>query len=228
MNSACPIRVVLADDHQLFRRGLRHLLELEPDIVVVAEAANGAEALEHLATHQAEILLLDMVMPVMDGLATLAALRQRQSTVPVLVLSMNGEEATVLRSIAAGADGFIRKDAAADEVIHAIRALAGGHTWLEPRAASVLVAEYRRLHALAGRATTGRLSERDLALLRLLAGGHSNKEIASALHIAESTVKNQLGQLFGRLGVSDRTQAALYAFAHGILPADPSEVRIPG
>jgi DNA-binding NarL/FixJ family response regulator len=114
----------------------------------------------------------------------------------------------------------VRKDSDSGEVINAVRAVAAGRAWVEPRAALILLEEYRRLNELAGRQTGGRLSERDTTLLRLLASGYSNKEIAASLGLAESTVKNQLGGLFDRLGVSDRTQAALYAFSHGLLAPD--------
>lgn len=220
MSLATPIKVVLADDHHLFRRGLRQLIELEPDIEVVAEVTNGAEALQAVAEHQPQVALLDLSMPVLDGLSALQGIRRDHPSTGVLILTMHGEEAIILRALDAGASGFVRKDADSDEVIGAIRAIASGQSWIEPRAAVLLLEEYRRLRAIAGPAATGRLSERDVSLLQLLAGGRSNKEIAAALGIAESTVKNQLGGLFDRLGVNDRTQAALYAFSHGILPPD--------
>src|ERR687893_695902 len=143
-------------------------------------------------------------MPVLDGLGALAGIQRDYPGTGVLILTMHGEEAIVLRALDAGANGFIRKDADSAEVIGAIRAIAAGNSWIEPRAAVLLLDEYRRLRAVAGSASAGR----------------SNKEIAAELGIAESTVKNQLGSLFGRLEVSDRTQAALYAFAHGILPPE--------
>lgn len=215
-----PIRLVLADDHQLFRRGLRQLLELEDDIRVVAEAANGVEALQAVADEQPAVLLLDLSMPVLDGLGVLAAVRRDFPRVAVVVLTMHGEEAIVLRALAAGARALVRKDSDSGEVINAIRAAAAGRAWVESRAAVILLEEYRRLNELIGRQAGGRLSERDTTLLRLLASGYSNKEIAASLGLAESTVKNQLGGLFDRLGVSDRTQAALYAFSHGLLTPD--------
>lgn len=217
MSSSTPIRLVLADDHQLFRHGLRQLIELEPDIQVVAEATNGVEALQALTEHRPRVLLLDLSMPILDGLGVLEAVRRDHPHVSVLVLTMHGEEAIILRVLAAGAHGLVRKDSDSGEVIGAIRAIADGRAWIESRAAVILLEEYRRLNGLVGRGAGGRLSERDIALLRMLAGGHSNKEIGAALGIAESTVKNQLGGLFDRLGVHDRTQAALYAFSHGIL-----------
>jgi DNA-binding NarL/FixJ family response regulator len=224
MGAANSIRIVLADDHQLFRRGLRQLIELEPDIAVVAEATNGVEALQALADHQPRVLLLDLSMPVLDGLGVLEAARRDHPSVGVLILTMHGEEAIVLRALAAGAHGLVRKDSDTGEVVSAIRAIANGRAWIESRAAVFLLEEYRRLNTIAGRASSGRLSDRDITLLRLLAGGNSNKEISAALGIAESTVKNQLGGLFDRIGVHDRTQAALYAFSHGILaPHQPAD-----
>jgi DNA-binding NarL/FixJ family response regulator len=215
-----PIRLVLADDHQLFRRGLRQLLELEADIQVVAEANNGVEALQAVAAEQPDVLLLDLSMPVLDGLGVLGAARRDQVGVGIVVLTMHGEEAIVLRALAAGARGLVRKDSDSGEVVNAIRAVAAGRAWIESRAAVILLEEYRRLNELAGRQSGGRLSERDTALLRRLAAGNSNKEIATSLGLAESTVKNQLGGLFDRLGVNDRTQAALYAYSHGLLTPD--------
>lgn len=220
MAAKSSIRVILADDHQLFRRGLRQLIELEPDIEVIAEATNGFEALQLVAEHRPQVLLLDLSMPVLDGLGTLEAIQRDHPRVATLILTMHGEEAIILRALAAGAHGLVRKDADAGEVVNAIRAVAAGRSWVEPRAAATLLEDYRRLHSAAGRTVVGRLSDRDVSLLRLLANGRSNKEIAATLKIAESTVKNQLASLFDRLGVSDRTQAALYAFANGLLIPD--------
>jgi DNA-binding NarL/FixJ family response regulator len=220
MNAIGPIRIILADDHQLFRRGLRQLLELEPDIAVVAEAINGLEALRLVAEHRPQVLLLDLSMPVLDGLGTLEAVRRDYPATGVLIVTMHNEASLILRVLGAGAHGLVRKDTDAQELIGAIRSIAEGRCWLEPHAAGLLLEDYRRLQATAGRGITGRLSERDVALLRLLAGGCSNKEIATSLGLAESTVKNQLAGLFGRLGVNDRTQAALYAYANGILMPD--------
>jgi DNA-binding NarL/FixJ family response regulator len=221
MSTTPRIRVVLADDHQLFRHGLRQLIETEPDIEVVAEAANGLEALQALAAHAPQVLLLDLAMPLLDGLSTLAAARRAHPDVSILVLTMHGEETTVLRALAGGAHGFMRKDADSSEVIGAIRALVEGRSWIEPRAAAVLLEDYRRLHTTIATPGASVLSDRDVTLLRLLATGRGNKEIALILGLAESTIKNQLGSLFSRIGVSDRTQAALYAFAHGILITEP-------
>jgi DNA-binding NarL/FixJ family response regulator len=228
MSAPAPIRVVLADDHLLFRAGLRQLIELEPDIQVVAEASNGVEALQALADHRPDILLVDLSMPVLDGLGVLAAACRDHPRVSLLVLTMHGEESIVLRALAAGAHGLLRKDADSGDVVGAIRTLVVGGAWIESRAAGALLEDYRRLNALVGRSAAGRLSERDIALLRLLAAGHSNKEISAALGLAESTIKNQLGALFDRLGVNDRTQAALYAFSHGILVTDqPGPAPVP-
>ena len=212
-----PIRVVLADDHQLFRSGLRQLIELESDLTVIAEADNGHEAIHAVDAHRPDVLLLDLSMPVLDGVAALSAIRRDYPDVGVLILTMHGEEGFILRALDAGAHGFIRKDADSADVLEAIRVVARGGSWIEPRAAVVLLDEYRRLRSVAGPASRNRLSERDITFLRLLAGGRSNKEIAAAIGLAESTVKNQLAGLFERIGVNDRTQAALYAVSRGIL-----------
>ena len=152
---------------------------------VVAEATNGVEALQALADHQPDILLLDLSMPVLDGLGVLAAARRDHPRVGLLVLTMHGEESIVLRALATSAHGLVRKDADFGEVIAAIRMIVGGGTWIESRAAGVLLEDYRRLNALVGRSAAGRLSEQDITLLRLLAAGHSNKEISAALGLAE-------------------------------------------
>jgi DNA-binding NarL/FixJ family response regulator len=207
---------VLADDHQIFRRGLRQLLDEEPTIEVVAEAANGVEALAALAAHRPHVLLLDLSMPVLDGLRTLPLVLRDHPTVGVVLLTVHHEPAHLLQALDAGPHGLVSKDADAEQIVSAVRAVAAGHAWLEPRATALLLGEYRRLRRLTTQ-VSGQFTSREITLLRLVASGHSNKEIAGQLGVAESTVKNWLGNLFDRLGVPDRTQAALYAFSHGIL-----------
>jgi DNA-binding NarL/FixJ family response regulator len=212
------IPVVLADDHVLFRQALRHLLEMEPDINVVAEAGDGATAVALVEQHRPAVVLLDISMPAMDGIAATARLRQTYPDIGIIVLTMYAEDAHIIRAIRAGANGYLLKNTESSRVIEAIRAVARGQSILEPQLVSKLLVELRRLSDSRSVPTNvSGLTDRELELLRLVAQGLSNKEIASTLDLAESTVKNRLSILFEKLDVKDRTQAAIYAMSHGLI-----------
>jgi DNA-binding NarL/FixJ family response regulator len=221
---AAPTRVVLVDDQTLVREGIRSLLALTDEVDVVAEAADGDEALEVLGDLDtpggdgADVLLLDLRMPRRDGIATIEALRARGSELPVLVLTTFDDDELAISAIRAGARGYLLKDVTLEQLVGAIRTVAAGGSVVQPGLTD------RLLRAVSDRPTnvTGfdrpePLTEREVEVLRLVAAGYSNREIASALHLATGTVKNHVSSVLLKLGVRDRTRAALRALDAGLL-----------
>lgn len=216
------IRVALADDHTLFRQGLRQLIEIEPDMEVVGEAINGLEAQELADRAKPDVFLIDINMPIVDGVAATREVVRRHPDVGVIVLTMYPEDSYIIRAISAGARGYLLKDADSDRVIEAIRNVAAGQSQIDPGMTTKLLHEFRRMAQQNGqRGNPGGLTQREIDLLRLIASGRSNKEIAYELNLAESTIKNKLSVLFQKLDAKDRTQAAIYAMSHGLLSASP-------
>ncbi|WP_243658753.1 response regulator [Tamaricihabitans halophyticus] len=207
------------DDQTLVRQGIRSLLELSTDVVVAAEAGDGDEALEIIATDPPDVLLLDLQMPGRDGIATLEALRERQLELPTLVLTTFDDDELVLGAVRAGAHGYLLKDVTLDQLIGAIRTLAEGGTLVQPALTARLLRATRQLRPpnTAEEQQAQPLTEREQEILRLLAGGYANREIADALHLAEGTVKNHVSSLLLKLGVRDRTRAVLRALHLGLL-----------
>ncbi len=201
------IGVVLVDDHPLVRAGLSTLIDAADDMTVVGEAADGAEAVRVCATANADVVLMDLSMPVLDGVAATRQLLTENPSARVVVLSSFSDRARVRDAITAGAVGYVLKDAGPDEVIAAVRAAAAGHAPLDPRVASAL------LPSAVSDPAAG-LSDREIEVLRLASQGLANKQIARSLGIAERTVKVHLGNVFRRIGVNDRTSAALWAREH--------------
>lgn len=210
------IRVVLADDHVLFRQALRHLLESESDIRVVGEADDGVTAVELVAHYLPDVVVLDISMPALDGITAAQQLRQAYPQIGIIMLTMFAEDTHVIRAIRAGADGYLLKNTESKRVVEAIRAVARGESIIDPELASKVMNEFRRLSDIQDGVNVAGLTDRELALLQLVANGLSNKEIAEELGLAESTVKNRLSILFQKLDVKDRTQAAIYAMTHGL------------
>ena len=204
------VRVMLVDDHRLFREGLRSLLATASDIEVVAEASDGQEAMRLAGIVKPDVVVMDLKMPNVDGVT---ATRNLRTTVPkcrVVALTTFEDDELVFDALRAGAVGYVLKDASSDRLLDAVRSASRGETVLQPSVATKVVAALSRLsEAAPARAEDLGLSERELDVLRLLAGGASNKEIASSLSIAEGTVKNHVTSVLGKLGVSDRTNAAL-------------------
>ncbi len=220
MTSARPITILLVDDQALFREGLRTLLSVQPDLRVVGEAANGEEALQMAASLCPAVVLMDLRMPVLDGVAATRRLRQEQPKCKVIVLTTFDDDEYVFEGLRAGAVGYLLKDVASARLIEAIRAAARGESFLQPSIAAKVVAEFARLaNQLPQRPPplVEPLSEREMQVLRLVAAGASNRDIAASLCIAEGTVKNHLTNILGKLGVSDRAQAALKARELGLI-----------
>ncbi|WP_432564805.1 response regulator [Kineococcus sp. SYSU DK003] len=213
-----PVRVAVVDDQTLVRQGILRLLALSDAVEVVGEGEDGDEALDLVARGDVDVLLLDLRMPRRDGIATLEALRERGSTVPVLVLTTFDDDELVLAALRAGARGYLLKDVTLDQVLAAIRTLADGGSMLQPALTDRLLrAVANRPAAPADLGALAQLTRRELDVLRLAAAGWSNKEIAAALHLAPGTVKNHVTAVLLKLGVRDRTRAVLRALELGLL-----------
>jgi DNA-binding NarL/FixJ family response regulator len=204
------VRVVIADDHPVVRAGLRGMLEPESDIEVVGEATNGREAVSLVGRLEPEVVLMDLQMPDLDGVAATKQIRDRHPETNVLVLTTFDTDADITRAISAGATGYLLKDAPRQDLFQAIRAAARGESVLTPAVASRLMSKMR------GPAVQS-LSEREIEVLTQVADGNSNKDIAATLYISEATVKTHLVHIFGKLGVDDRTAAVTVALEQGII-----------
>ncbi len=214
------IRVVLADDHQLFRQGLKALLQMERGIRVVGEACDGLEAQRVAVDQDAHVILMDINMPIADGLSAARELSRTHERIGVIILSMHHEEGHVFQAVRAGARGYLLKSSRISEVATAIRTVAKGQAMMDPAVSPSLLQEFRRMSFKQSLDDgLGQLTEQEIKILQHVAAGESNKEVARGLSLAESTVKNRLSVLFSKIGVMDRTQAAIYAITHGIAPS---------
>ena len=222
------IRVLIADDQRLMRDGLRALLELQAGIAIVGEAGNGVEALARSAALAPDVVLMDVRMPQMTGVEATRALRERGERPRILILTTFDDDQYVFDALKAGAAGYVLKDLPAADLAAAIRTVHGGGVHLDPAVASKVVAELSRLQTPAAAfpapdptrfpasPLVEELTPREREVLRLLATGASNREIGAQLFISEGTVKNHISNILGRLGLRDRTQAAIYAKEHGL------------
>ena len=214
------IRVVIADDEPLIRAGIRMILTSDPEIEVVAEAANGREAIERVRAHAAEVVLLDIQMPVLDGLSALPELRRAAPSTRVIVLTTFGERENVLRALEHGGAGFLLKDTAPAELIGAVRAAAVGDAYLSPAATRHVVDQLASgregARAERARARVAALSEREREVLALLGEGLSNADAGRRLHMSEATVKTYVSRILAKLGCENRVQAALLARDAGL------------
>jgi DNA-binding NarL/FixJ family response regulator len=211
------IRVYLADDEKLIRQGIRKLLELGEGLQVVGEAADGEEAIARIDREAVDVLLLDVRMPRGNGLEVLAALKEAGRLPSTLMLTTFDDPELLLQAVRHGAHGFLSKDVSLEELLAAIRAVAEGRTWFQPALTHAVrrgVAERPRFDP---EPLFERLTERETEVLRLMAGGLTNREIAAALETAEGTVKNQVSSILGKLGVRDRTLAVLRAIEAGLV-----------
>ncbi|MDY6877134.1 MAG: response regulator transcription factor [Chloroflexota bacterium] len=215
-----PIRVLLVDDQKLMREGLRVLLELEPDLEVAGEAEDGQTALETYATLQPDVVLMDIRMPGMDGVEATWRLRERWPQARIIILTTFDDDEYVFEGLRAGALGYLLKDVSGQELAEAVRTVAAGGALVEPSVARKVLAEFARLVPPARPPEEGLpepLSEREREVLRLLASGLSNHEIATRLSLAEGTVKNYVTSILQKLGVRDRTQATVRARELGMI-----------
>ena len=210
------IRVLIADDHKVVRQGLRFLLSSEPGIDVAGEAADGAAALDAIRALRPDVVLLDLFMPRMDGLAVLAAMREAGLTAAVLILTSSADDQHLVQAIKAGALSYLPKTAGVDQVVEAVRGAARGESVLQPAATARLLRELR--HAAAD--PMAQLTPRETDVLKGLARGLSNREIAKSLSVSEETVKSHVSSILAKLGLADRTQAAIFALQRHLIPLD--------
>ncbi len=206
------IRVLLVDDQALFREALHTLLSVQPGIEVIGEAGDGEEAIRMALIHSPDVILMDLQMPVLDGVAATRRLQAELPSARVIVLTTFDDDEYVFEGLRAGAIGYLLKDTASKKLMEAIHSAARGESFLQPSIAAKVVAEFARQSALpAPEPLTEPLTARELDILRLLSQGLSNREIAEKLYLTEGTVKNHVTNVLGKLGVRDRTQAALKA-----------------
>ncbi|MBX3144666.1 MAG: response regulator transcription factor [Trueperaceae bacterium] len=219
-------RLLLCDDHAMFRQGLKSILETEPGFRVIGEAATGREAVRHALETQPDVILMDIQMPELDGVAATKAILSEWTDARVIILTMYRQDKYVFEAIKVGARGYMLKDADADDLISSIRAVAAGETLLDAEMAATILDEFHKLgqldesedHRLSG------LTGREEDILRHLARGSSNQAIAASLGVSEKTVRNRLSEIFSKLRLNNRTQAALYALREGIATlADDAE-----
>ena len=206
-----PIRLLIADDHAVVRQGLRTFLGLDADLVLVGEARDGREAVEMAGRLKPDVVVMDLVMPEMDGIAATAAIRRNHPDIEVIALTSALEGASVAAAVRAGAIGYLLKNAAPEDLHRAIKAAAAGQVFLSPEAAAQLV------HQVKGPESPEPLTPREIDVLRLVALGRANKQIARQLGVGEQTVKTHVGNILGKLQAASRTQAALHAIRTGLV-----------
>jgi len=211
------ISVIIADDHSMVRQGLKQILELEDDIIVVAQASNGEEAVKLARIHKPDIILMDINMPGTNGLQAIKELKFEKHPSKIIVLTIHEDREYLFKTLQMGAEGYVLKDAEPSVLIQAIRSVHTGQSYIQPNMTKELVKEFNRvtLHEK-DKHEENNLTSREVEVLELIAEGMINKEIAKTLYISEKTVKNHVSNIFKKLNVSDRTQAAIYAFKHNI------------
>lgn len=210
--------MLLADDHAIVRRGLRSLLETDSTLTVVAEAADGLEALRLCAEHQPDTLILDVAMPKLNGIEVAARAQKFERPPGVIILSMHADESYITRALAAGARAYLLKDATDEDLLPAVRAVAAGKPFFSPAVTGVLVADYMRtLHARGLTDSYHLLTDREREVLQLLAEGRSNKEVANLLNLGLSTVETHRANLMQKLNLHNTAEIVLYAVRKGII-----------
>jgi NarL family two-component system response regulator LiaR len=214
------IRVLICDDHAIVRQGLQTFLELQDGIEVVGQAADGEEAVSKAAAMRPDVVLMDLVMPRLDGIEAIRRIRAAQATAKIIVLTSFADDDKVFPAIKAGATGYLMKDVAPNELANAIRMASEGESILHPDVARRLISEVRGEHAqppIEGAAELARLTVREREVLCEIARGRANKEIAQDLVLSEKTVKTHVSNILQKLGLADRTQAALFAVRHHLV-----------
>ncbi len=209
------IRILIADDHSMVREGLKQLVELEEDIIVVAQAGNGSEAIEKIIEYKPDVVLLDINMPEMNGLEVLSYLSENDIEAKVLILTIHNEVEYLYKAVEIGVKGYVLKDSESDVLIRAIRSVNEGDTYIQPNMASQLFKKMNNEETAS--VQNSRLTKREIEVLKLITEGMLNKEIAHRLCISEKTVKNHVSNIFKKIEVSDRTQAAVFAIKNQIV-----------
>lgn len=211
------ISVIVADDHSMVRHGIKQILELESDIVVSAQATNGQEAVELSNTYKPDVVLMDINMPVLNGLQAVKEIRKLGVDTKVIMLTIHEDREYLFKSLQSGAQGYVLKDAEPSVLIDAVRNVASGETYIQSNMTTELVKEFNRVtQKEKEREFETNLTAREVEVLNLIADGLLNKEIAKKLYISEKTVKNHVSSIFKKLNVCDRTQAAIYAFKNNL------------
>ena len=210
------MRIIICDDQAIIRDGLELLLKLERDIEIVGLAQDGAEAVDLSAAKSPDLVLMDLKMPGMNGVESTRRIRAQNPRVKILVLTTYDDDEWVFDAIRAGASGYLLKDTPREKVVEAIRGTVAGKSFVDPAVAGKVLDQVAHEQIKPSTGITDKLSEREVDVLRLLARGLSNKDIASQLHLSEGTVRNHVSAIFAKLDVMDRTQAAIIAIQHGI------------
>ncbi len=211
------IKVLIADDHAMMRQGLKQILELESDLIVVAQASNGTEAVKLAREYKPDVILMDINMPLTNGLQAIQELKEEKNPARIIVLTIHEDREYLFKTLQMGVEGYVLKDAEPSVLIEAIRSVCRGQSYIQSNMTRELVKEFNRvtLHEK-DKTFENDLTSREIEVLELIAEGMINKEIAKKLYISEKTVKNHVSNIFKKLNVSDRTQAAIYAFKHNI------------
>ncbi|MER3445044.1 MAG: DNA-binding response regulator [Meiothermus sp.] len=216
------IRILLADDHALFRQGLRSLLEAEPDFRVIGEAKDGREALRHALEARPDVILMDIQMPGLDGVQATQEILREWPQAKVIMLTMYRQDAYVFEAVKTGARGYMLKDADAKELLKAIRRVQAGEVLLDAEMAEQIIQDFKSKNETVPK-PHAELSDREVQILKLVAQGYTNLEIASELSLSEKTVRNRLSDIFQKLHLNNRTQAALYALREGLAESGEGE-----
>jgi len=209
------INILIADDHSIVREGLKQLLDLEEDFKVIGQASNGIETIEKVTQLKPDVLLLDINMPVMNGINALKKIKEDGLNTNVVILTLHEDREYLLETMQIGATGYILKDSDSATLYKAIRDAYNGESYIQPKLAAELVKEFNKPKGVKIK-PENELTQREYEVLMLIAEGHNNKEIAEELFISEKTVKNHVSNIFRKINVSDRTQAAIYAFKNNI------------
>ncbi|SKC64062.1 response regulator [Maledivibacter halophilus] len=211
------IRILIVDDHSLMRQGLKQILEIESDIEVVGLAGDGEEALEKCLKLKPHVILMDINMPHMNGIQALRRIKDMGIDTKVIMLTIHEDREYLFETVNIGAEGYVLKDAESDSLVRAIRNVYGGESYIHPSLATEFVREYKNRGKTTGKEQgKNKLTRREYEVLTLIAEGLNNKEIGENLFISEKTVKNHVSNIFKKIEVNDRTQAAIYAFKHNI------------
>ncbi|HHW30395.1 MAG TPA: response regulator transcription factor [Clostridiaceae bacterium] len=211
------ISILIADDHSIIRQGIKQIIEHEEDIIVVAQASNGGEAIKLAREYKPDVVLMDINMPGIDGLQAIKELKSGVNSIKIIVLTIHEDREYLFKTLKMGVDGYVLKDAEPNVLIEAIRNVYKGQTYIQSNMTKELVKEFTRVTTREKRKdSVNNLTQRELQVLELITEGMINKEIAQRLYISEKTVKNHISSIFKKLNVSDRTQAAVYALKNNI------------